>query len=58
MKLVGGIFSVFLAAVRINDIEVSQLQFSVHRFIVLYADDMLLMAPPVTEHQRLYTYSR
>ena len=35
-------------AVCINDI-VSQFQFCVHRSIVLYADDILLMAPSVTD---------
>ena len=37
-----------------NDI-VSQFPFIIHRFIVLYADEILLMAPPVTELQRLLT---
>ena len=32
---------------------VSQLPFSVHRSIVLYADDILLTAPPITEFTRL-----
>ena len=33
----------------------SQLPFSVHCFIVLYADSILSIAPPVTELQRLLT---
>ena len=42
------VLSPTLFAVYINDI-VSQLQFSVHHFTVLYADDIILMTPPVTE---------
>ena len=36
---------------------VSQLPFIIYRFIVLYADDILLMAAPVTELQGLLTTS-
>ena len=48
------VLSPTLFAANVNDI-VSQLPSSVHRFIVLYADDILLMAPSVTELQRSLT---
>ena len=50
----GSVLSPTLFAVYINDI-VSRLPFSVNSFIVLYADDILLMAPSVTELQRMLT---
>jgi hypothetical protein len=48
----GSALSPTIFSVYVNDI-VSRLHFSVNKFTVLYADDILLMAPSVTELQRM-----
>ena len=51
-EYITAVLSPTIFPVYINDI-ISQFPFSVHRFIVLYADDIIFMTPPVTELQRI-----